>query len=450
MSDKTLKLKVTLDSTQVGAEAKKSAQAIDETTAKAEKLAAALDNVAAKGRAANKATVASAEGGAALGYSGLNRGNGIKLSPAAAMAEEAEKTAHAIRGLGSLERVLGISGVESTINLVRSLPTLIAGLSATTAAAGAAIGASLVPIYVAFKKYQELVELRQGAVDFFNLNTQKTLESLHRDVSAGRDSGAFRGDRGDTLDSDIRNLEARRKFLEQRDPNGDKKSLDLPLFLLGKLLPAGLGSGLGYSKSLYGGERDSIAAEEKRLIKEREAARQADYAIERATAQDQAAALEQQQQVAIEREKARTESYYAHGLISRRQYTEALKLIEDKTLKNREQNLQEQERLLNEQLAREIEKHDKQGEAITRLGLQKVANLRKQGKLTADANKENIDLNSPTGSVFRPTPVNTDDLARIGLFVGGGGQSTLMQAQLDELKRITLGLQRVEVATKNN
>lgn len=312
-----------------------------------------------------------------------------------------------IRGLGALERFAGLTGIESTINLVRSLPAIVGGLSAATIGAGLGITAALVPVYVAFTQYKKLLATRAAAAEIGSSETHNITARLRKNIEAGVESGAIRGERGAALLQEVANLnKAQIKSDELRKNGGTSFELD-----------------------------KYIASERTRLLKEYSALVGVTYATEAAAAEASAKAELEAKRSGYEAERALLENQLSRNLISRQEYSGRLKFIAGKEAASEQNALDAKEVALKASLDRSA--NDVEGSAKIRIELQNLAteragiSARRANKIQAAGFQADV-----SGPAFRAQPVAVDDLARIGLFRGGGGdsQASLLKQQLDQLK----------------
>lgn len=439
MSDRTLKLKVTLDSTQVGTEAKKSAAAIDQTAAQADKLVAALDKVTASAQrsfraVSNLATVPNLEGAAPVGAlpRAIDSAPGASRIRLRATREEVEKLgeASATAGIkvGNLRHLLAGSGLGALgsqfvaiYRVVVGIGGAIAGASTAMLALGAGATAGAAAIGYAGYQYYQLKKLQRETAQSALENNTDNLGSITKRLDSAVESGALRGDVAKELQARLLEIKAdsergaKYKSVEQR----------------------------GAAAS---GVSESIGI----LLRDMQKELQGSFEVEESAARKHAEALARIQNDNLEIQEDQLKSKLERGLINQEEYYRKLADLQGQETYSHKTVLDAEEKQLREKLKRETENVEETARIQARLREITDEKAVLDADLKVRQEKDRIAAQTPTGSAFRPQPVNTDDLAQIGLFVGGGGQSSLMQAQLDELKRITQGLQRVETATKQS
>ena len=398
-----LKLRATFDTKDVGTGAKAAVGSINAIEAASQRASAEIRRLQAE-----QDDLIAQLSGNQRAYPA--RTGGIRLTKAAgdsaAGGEGLSLGGKQIRGLGALERFAGVTGIESTINLIRSLPAIVGGLSAATIGAGLGITAALVPVYVAFTQYKKLLATRAAAAEFGSNETHNITDRLRKNTEAGLESGAIRGERGAALLQEIANLnKAQIKSDELRKNGGTSFELD-----------------------------KYIASERTRLIKEHSALVGVTYATEAAAAEGAAKAELEAKRSGYEAERALLENQLSRNLISRQEYSGRLKFIAGKEAASEQNALDAKEAALKAQLERSA--NDVEGAAKVRVELQALASERAQ----IDARRSNkiqaAGFQAQVGPTFRAQPVAVDDLARIGLFRGGGGetQASLLKQQVDLLK----------------
>lgn len=387
MADKTLKLKATFDTAEVGKGADKAVKEIN--------------RVAAAGEAAAVKTEI--------------------------------KRAKMIRGLGALEQVTGLVGAESAINLVRSLPTLIAGLSAATIGAGVGIAASLVPIIYAFQQVRELYKVRKEALESLVGAGESYQNHLSSYIQKSIDSGSIERGSGNDLKQRSEAIKNELEVLNARQKAGT----------LTKAVPSVGPDGRVSSKIVNITDEEfrvRVEAKEKEgiaLLAELKKQLRAEAAT-RASAAEMAAADELQiSKKGFDYRGALLKESLDRGLISQQTYyAETSKLIDQETAEH-QAALAVREQNLRAKLARE--KDDLNARTKTQAELNQVLNEEELARLDAINKKEaaRIAMQAAIASVHKFTlaPTGADELSKLGLFRGGAGDN-FPSLQLDALKSI--------------
>lgn len=414
MADKTLKLKATFDVAEVGKGADKAVKEIN-------RVAAAGETAAVKAE---------------------------------------RKHEKQIRGLGTIERYTGLIGVEGTINMLRSLPALLAEVGAVGIAAGAGILAALVPIYIAVSRFRELLAIRKEIQEASFGDVEASARNLHGFVAKAMESGTI--NKGYARDVQARIAASKARADEARgtrdaftsnvvDVATDKiDNIGSKLHGAFGYMPRMLSTMVGMSKAglspllnlLADAKYNSaLKAEDKiqrALLEEVKKNLRAEAAT-RASAAEMAAADELQiSKKGFDYRDALLKESLDRGLISQQTYyAETSKLIEQEAAEQ-QAALAVREQNLRAQLARE--KDDLNARAKTQAELNQVLNQEELARLDAINKKEaaRIARDASIMSVHKFTlaPTGADELSKLGLFRGGAGDN-FPSLQLNELKVIS-------------
>jgi hypothetical protein len=172
------------------------------------------------------------------------------------------------------------------------------------------------------------------------------------------------------------------------------------------------------------------------VLRDLRAELQQSYASEEESANKHAGALAEIQRIQLQTEEAQLKQRYDRGYLTAEDYYDKLTLLQGKGTYTYLQTLDVEEKALRGRLDRQ--KNDATEAAETRARIAAIGDERAVlgARSAANASANTRAAQSVTGPAFRAQPVAVDDLARIGLFRGGGGESQLsyLKDQLAELK----------------
>lgn len=326
----------------------------------------------------------------------------------AATATEMDRLAQIQTKIRPLSHLLGLGNLGAELSnaaaLIRGIAT--AGASGILAGVGV-VGAAGAAAYL----YVQDRERRRVENDTFRsqVNTNDiSLNKLHDMVVQAKKEGTIRG--------------------------GDAESIDQQIqILLGQNGIAGKG------KSLASGIISrNVQEQQKEILKQMRDAVSQSYEEEEGAALKHAAVLSEISKMQMETEKTQLRQKLEAGLISNDFYAARLRGIAEEEAAAQKEVLDLQEQQLNARLERA--KNDYEESAKIRNQIAGVNDARSLIDARLGATQEGIEVDRLSRN-GRPRPyykMQGDELSRIGLFLGGSGDSLpeLTKAQLQELKEV--------------
>ena len=397
---RTLKFKGEADFRDVRKEADETAARLDNMAASAQRFFRSSPNLASDPASfmADK-----------VSYSSENKATGPKIFSQTTV--EYERLANAQLKIRAISRVLGIDGIGIEILRLRELVSVVSQLGAIgtgALAAGAGAAAGIGAVAYGFFQMKETRRLNGAIQGSQTGNNAEVLNRLRGVVSEGRTSGAFRGGTAEDLDQTILTL------LRQNGVASRSSSF------AGGIIASGVQSKLP------------------ELMQQIKAAVVATYKTEEEAARDHAHVLAEIAQTQFDTEKSQLRQKLELGLITNDRYAARLRGIAEEEAKNQLAGLDLQEKQLNEHLDRS--KDDVEESARTRNALSGVADKRSLigARLTGQQEQIEIDRVSRMSKTNAGYRMPGDELSKIGLFVGGSGDSLpeLSKQQLAELKQL--------------
>ena len=417
--EKTLKLKASLDVSEVTASANRAVADINrvQAAAQATNTGRGLASDPAAFFAAEEARM-SASASAANPRAYGRDAAGVQLTALAkGTNRELDKTSQLLDRIGAsiggsiLAPFINTFGVASDlVNLLRVIPGAL-GAGGVAVAGGAAT--SLAAAVYAINQFRELRRVQADTYGSMSGNNATTLNAIRNRVVAGRDSGTIRGGAGEDLLSDIDVLLKQRSIAKGNLAGG----------IIQRQIQEQLPGILRRARELTG---ENFASEEE-------------------MARDNAAALVAIDKTRLDTEQAQLRAALEAGQITQEQYAARRRgLVEEETAGQR-RLLDLQESQLRAKLGRQG--NDPEGAVTTRNDLQRLANQRQLLDATELRDLELVDgERTNVGRRGRSRPLTLFErlsgggdagLRSLGTRAsGGGGAPAIEMQQLEELRRL--------------
>ena len=420
MGDRTLKIRGEANFSDIREEAQTVVVAMDRVSDSSKRVFQASKGLAtdpaaffAEAEAAEVAAAAEEHLAKARRSAGAAQTAKPLFTPYNTAAKDAEKLVSAQGKIRDLGLILGLEGLyvaHRTLSRIASLIGRIASMGAAGGAAATGAGIGLGAIAYAGYKYKQLLDARADLKENIEKNNDSTLERLHGMVEAKIATGELRGaDAYSLRDSIVFNKNEQRRG--KNSQNDTQKEI-----IFGKV----------------GKEIPGIIREAQRLMG-------ASFATDEAGAMEHAQKMAEITKIQVENEKETLRGKFESGLVGTKEYYKKLH-----ELAIRSANADKDVLNLKQKQLEEAQKRgglDADGRAKLGNELQSVEESRKaiNERLYGEHSKLNREQElgelKAGGSRYR---MPSDELSKIGLFVGGSGDSLpeLSKSQLAELKQL--------------
>ena len=332
----------------------------------------------------------------------------IKLLAKAA--GETERLSSAQLKVRNLSRILGMEGLGVDILRIRELVSLVGQLGAIgggAIAGGIGAVAGLGAVAYGYYQWKETRRLNSDIQSSSVAGNQISLDKLREMVNEAKAKGTLRGGAADDIYEQLVMLDRQNHVA-------------------------------GRSRSFAGGRiTATVQAQIPEIMKAMREAREQSFEDEEGAALRHAEALNEISKTQTETEKAQLKAKLDSGIVSNEFYAARLRGIAEEETHGQKEILDLQEAQLKKQLDRAANDPDAQDRIRSALG--GIGDARSVLDAKLEASQERIEIDrvarlSKGGSHYR---MPSDELSRIGLFVGGSGDSLpeLSKAQLAELKQ---------------
>lgn len=401
MADRTLKIKGQADFSDIRAQSDAVIGKMDQIAASAQR---ASRNV---GLATDPAAFfAEAEAGK-KSYSSVSNATGPKII--AQTTTEMERLATAQLKIRNLSRALGFHGLGVDILRLRELLSVVGQLAAIGPAAiagGIGAAAGLGAVGYGYYQWKETRRLNSEIQSSSVAGNQISLDKLREMVNEAKSKGTLRGGAADDIYEQLVMLDRQNHVA-------------------------------GRSRSFAGGRiTATVQAQIPEIMKAMKEAREQSFDDEEGAAMRHAEALNEIAKTQTETEKAQLKAKLDAGIVSNQFYAARLRGIAEEETKGQKDLLDLQESQLKKQLDRTANNPDAQDRIRAAIG--GIGDARSVLDARLEASQERIEIDrvarlSRGGPHYR---MPSDELSKIGLFVGGSGDSLpeLSKAQLAELK----------------